>query len=1288
MKKFELIFVLLFLISTSKISAQIVGDSCSLAIPILVNTSCLPDTFSTTGTTNSGSPIPSCGSFAGADIWFQTTVPTTGHLQITISGISGVSPYWAIYSGTCGNLTQLKCIAGQTIFNLNSPTLAGQVIFIRVWRNASTIPGTFSICATEPNTASNDFCSNPIALTVNSTCTLSTFNNIGCTTENASIAPNPPCGLYNGGDVWFTVIVPTSGKLRIEKSDIGNFSSIVAIYSGTCGAFTLLKCNGNNQSFNLNNSSMAGQTIYIRAWNYGNEFNGGSFNLCAWEPNTPANDFCSSAQPLVVGSSCNTTTFTNLGHTAEDVSVAPNPTCGFYQGGDAWYTVLVPASGKLKIEKQNLGGFNAQMAIYSGTCGTMNQIECIGSNASYNLNDIVFANQTLYVRIWNFNNDFNTGSYNLCAWEPNTPNNDFCVNATNLILDTVCNYITYTNVGCTEEGIATEPNPTCGFYQGGDVWFNFVMPTSGHLRIDGNNLSGMNAQFALYAGTCGSMTQIACGSLSSSFNLNDNTFSGQTLYIRVWNFNSKYSGGSFTMCVSEPNIPVNDHCANALPLSVSSTCNMVTFNNVGATAESISVAPNPACNFYQGGDVWFTAIIPASGHLQIKRENISPSNIQFAVYSGTCGAFTQLDCSHGNGTININDLSLANQTVYIRVWQFNTTYGNHFFKLCAWEPSTQTYDSCVNALQVPVGVICTMNNYSTEGCTAEATSVAPVPTCGFYNGEDAWFKFTMPPAGLVIINSSSIAPMSAQFVVYSGTCGAFTQITCAQSQNSFSVNQPALAGQTIYLRVFDSGNPDGTNFSFCITDATCLVDIDSINTTATSCSLVSDGSITINASCTGCVGTLEYSLNNSAFQASNQFLNVSNGTYSVVVRDSGKPTCFENSSYFSVNTQIVASIYFEDLDGDNFGKSAVNETTCGTPSPNYVINPGDCNDNNASIYPGATEIFCNNIDENCNGMLDDSPGEINILGNCNSIANNDLIPSIDNFDGTNFGSVHLNESVSHTFTIENTGSQNLIISNLQITGVNPNLFTLSSISPSDTITPNQSATFDISFSPFSPGIKTATIYITNNDCDENYYNFEIQGEGSVDDFSLLDIKLFIQGYYIGNGLMNTVLLNQGIQTCPNIADSVEVCIQNVSTLAEVASYKTIIYTDGLIHCRFPNLVGNFYIRIKTRNGIEIWSSNPVMINTSPTLYNFNLLPINTFGNNVLELESGVWGIYSGDINQDGTIDIFDFLEWDIDNQNFSSGFYNTDLNGDGNIDIFDFLIWDPNNQNFIGVITP
>ena len=61
----------------------------------------------------------------------------------------------------------------------------------------------------------------------------------------------------------------------------------------------------------------------------------------------------------------------------------------------------------------------------------------------------------------------------------------------------------------------------------------------------------------------------------------------------------------------------------------------------------------------------------------------------------------------------------------------------------------------------------------------------------------------------------------------------------------------------------------------------------------------------------------------------------------------------------------------------------------------------------------------------------------------------------------------------------------------------------------------------------------------------------------------------------------------------------------------------------------------------------------------------------------------VFAIYSGDINQDGNIDLSDFPIWDDDNTNFAFGYRDADLNGDGNVDLSDFPYWDGNNANFI-----
>jgi hypothetical protein len=63
-------------------------------------------------------------------------------------------------------------------------------------------------------------------------------------------------------------------------------------------------------------------------------------------------------------------------------------------------------------------------------------------------------------------------------------------------------------------------------------------------------------------------------------------------------------------------------------------------------------------------------------------------------------------------------------------------------------------------------------------------------------------------------------------------------------------------------------------------------------------------------------------------------------------------------------------------------------------------------------------------------------------------------------------------------------------------------------------------------------------------------------------------------------------------------------------------------------------------------------------------------------------------MYSGDINQDGSIDISDYLVMDPQIQNGDGGYLASDLNGDGAVDISDYLVLDPNIQNGVGVFAP
>ncbi len=78
-----------------------------------------------------------------------------------------------------------------------------------------------------------------------------------------------------------------------------------------------------------------------------------------------------------------------------------------------------------------------------------------------------------------------------------------------------------------------------------------------------------------------------------------------------------------------------------------------------------------------------------------------------------------------------------------------------------------------------------------------------------------------------------------------------------------------------------------------------------------------------------------------------------------------------NSSDCAPNDpEITIPAWWRDDDGDGVGGGAGRVDSC-EPPEGYVVETGDCDDADASVYPGAVEL-CDGLDNDCNGTVDDA----------------------------------------------------------------------------------------------------------------------------------------------------------------------------------------------------------------------------------------------------------------------------------------------------------------------------
>ncbi len=120
--------------------------------------------------------------------------------------------------------------------------------------------------------------------------------------------------------------------------------------------------------------------------------------------------------------------------------------------------------------------------------------------------------------------------------------------------------------------------------------------------------------------------------------------------------------------------------------------------------------------------------------------------------------------------------------------------------------------------------------------------------------------------------------------------------------------------------------------------------------------------------------------------------------------------------------------------------------------------------------------------------------EIGVLGNGDLIADGSASPAT--LDGSDFGSVPANTgTITHTFTISNSGLGNLSVGSVSVGGANQGDFSVAQ-QPATSVAPGATTSFTVTFDPAALGTRSATLSFTNNDGDESPYSFAVQGTGA------------------------------------------------------------------------------------------------------------------------------------------------------------------------------------------------
>lgn len=708
-----------------------VNDDCSGAISLTPASTCI-NTAGTVAAATASSPASACGGTANDDVWYSFVAAATSQ-TITVAGSSSFDAVVGLLSGTCGGLSSITCVdatgsAGTETITATGLTV-GNTYFVRVYDYYSGAPSTttFNICVVTPTLPT---CPSGLGTGVVNVTSLpySVSGQTTCGAVNDITSGNVPvCGSssYYGGEDKVYVFTPTaSGTSTITLTSTGSYTGIMLYagcpFSGTCVASA--QSSTGNKSICLTLTSGTTYYLVVDSWP-SPTCNPFDISITAPSGGGLANDDCSGATLLTVGSSCSYTTYTNA---CASSSSETAPGCASYSGGDVWFKFVVPASGRVVINTQAGTMTDAGMAIYSGSCGSLSLIECDDSdsqNGSMSMicrggsmctipgdcqqNATLTPGTTIYIRVWSYGGTGN-GTFGLCVYEPATPSGTCSsVLGTGVVNVSSLPYSSGAGTTLAKGNDLTSSNTVaCGSssYLGGeDQVFIFTPTTSGQTLMSvtsGGSWTGL----MLYDGCPTNCSATAAGNCiassttsSGSKSLNACLTAGVTYYLILDSYPSPTYNDYSDLTIGAPGSisTNNDYCFS--PISIASSGGTLTGSTSGYTADVPGNISSAFCGSVENNQ-WFTFVATSTSatfNIASPTGCTYADGIQAEVYDitkdacGNCNTVTSVSNCYNpgvvqSGTVTATGLTVGN-TYYLMIDGFAGDVCN--YSISNWAPA-------------------------------------------------------------------------------------------------------------------------------------------------------------------------------------------------------------------------------------------------------------------------------------------------------------------------------------------------------------------------------------------------------------------------------------------------------------------------------------------------------------------------------------------------------------------------------------------------------------------------